>query len=107
MIVDAEELYRLRMFLNRGQRSLLLQQPCLPRRRQPLHHRLRRRKMQCHQHHVAEQHAHELHERQQHPQVGLFGALLTLFEVFLELRLNAYPRAEILTPNCTIGSTPH
>ena len=38
-------------------------------------------------------------------QVGLFGALFTLFEVSLELQLNAYPRAKILTPNSTIGLT--
>ena len=42
-------------------------------------------------------------ERKQE-QVGLFGALFTLFEVFLELQLNAYPRAEILTPDCTVGT---
>ena len=36
--------------------------------------------------------------------VGLFGALFTLFEVVLELQFNAYPKAEILTPNCSIGT---
>ena len=35
--------------------------------------------------------------------VGLFGALFTLFKLCLELQLNAYPRAEILTPKFTLG----
>ena len=34
--------------------------------------------------------------------VGLFGALFTLFKLFLELQLKPYPRAEILTPVFTI-----
>ena len=36
-------------------------------------------------------------------EVGLSGALLFTFRMFLELQLNAYPRAEKLTPNFTIG----
>ena len=36
-------------------------------------------------------------------QVGLFGALLAPFKLFLELQLNAYPRAEILTLQSTIA----
>ena len=35
-------------------------------------------------------------------EVGLLGALLTLLKLVPELRPNAYPRADILTPNCRL-----
>ena len=131
IVVIAEELQRLPMFPNRRQRSLLLQQPRLPRRRRSLHHRLRRCKMQCYQHHVTEQHAHELHECQQHPLLrhicvhsgcALLGIEQYVFPIsywllsYCCLRCkaclktlaywnikNAYPRVKLLTPKSAIG----
>ena len=41
--------------------------------------------------------------RQSIARVGLFGALSALLRLFLESQVNAYPRAEMLTPKFTTG----